>query len=45
MSEIEKYGDHKDNVPKMIIGNKADLEADRIVTVEEGEKMAGFLSA
>ena len=31
----------KDSVPTVLIGNKCDLEIDRIVSVEEGKELAG----
>ena len=38
MSEIEKYT--ADNVPKILIGNKTDLNKKRAVLIEEGQEMA-----
>ena len=40
MSEIKKYA--KPNVIVILIGNKNDLEEKRIVTTDEGQKMADF---
>ena len=38
MHEIEKFAN--DNVCKVLVGNKIDLEDKRVVTREEGEELA-----
>ena len=38
MQEVEKYAGP--NVIKLIVGNKSDLESERKVTKEEGQKLA-----
>ena len=38
MSEVEKYTN--DNITRILVGNKTDLEEKRAVSVEEGQEMA-----
>ena len=38
MKEIGKHAD--DNINKIIVANKIDSDADRVITVEEGENLA-----
>ena len=38
MAEIEKHA--SDNIPRILIGNKCDLESQRQVTFEEGQELA-----
>ena len=38
MSEVEKYTN--DNITRILVGNKTDLEEKRAVTFEEGQEMA-----
>ena len=39
MSEAEKYSPN-DNITRILVGNKSDLEHKRAVTAEEGQEMA-----
>ena len=41
VKEIEKYA--SDSVVKLLVGNKADLSAKKVVTTEEGMKLAESL--
>lgn len=41
MAEIDKYGN--ENVVKLLVGNKSDLEASRQVKAEEGKTLADSL--
>ena len=38
MAEIEKHAN--DNTPRILIGNKCDLESQRQVTFEDGQELA-----
>ena len=42
MSEIEKYT--QDNITRILVGNKSDLENKRAVSFEEGQEMANHYS-
>ena len=41
LAEVDKYGN--ENVVKMLVGNKSDLEANRQVKTEEGKSLADSL--
>lgn len=41
LSEVDKYGN--ENVVKLLVGNKSDLEANRQVKTEEGKTLADSL--
>ena len=41
MNEVEKFAN--ENVVKLLVGNKCDLEAQRQVTTEEGKELADRL--
>jgi len=38
MAEIEKYA--ADNITRILVGNKCDLESRRVVSTEEGQELA-----
>ena len=38
MSQIQQF--HDDSIPKILVGNKCDLENERVVSSEEGKIMA-----
>jgi Ras-related protein Rab-1A len=38
MSEVEKHA--SDNISRILVGNKCDLESQRAVSVEEGNELA-----
>ena len=42
LAEVDKYG--TENVVKMLVGNKSDLEANRQVKTEEGKSLADSLN-
>ena len=41
MAEVDKYG--SENVVKLLVGNKSDLENERKVKLEEGETLGNAL--
>ena len=40
MNELEKYT--SDNVSKVLVGNKCDLESERVVSEDEAKEVASF---